>query len=201
MKTFAPKDFAMSMVRSAEPESTTMISPFPSATSGCTLASVRPMFVSSLCVMITTERITMISRYPKRAGRTAPRRQANTGLDGDCDGGADEQAGAAFAGYLRALRNGPAVLPGLRRQQLFHEEAGPGGAEGADGRGIGAACGRGGDRAGGDGDDRRLRCGCTDGAELRRMGDWMHLRTGPAQSCGGETGCAGGEVDRLGEDN
>src|ERR1039458_4359026 len=82
MKTLAPNDFAMSMVRSAEPESTTMISPFPSATSGCTLASVRPMFVSSLCVMITTERITMISRYPKRAGRAAPRRQANTGLDG-----------------------------------------------------------------------------------------------------------------------
>ena len=68
----------------------------------------------------------------------------------------------------------------VRRQQLLHEEAGPGWAEGADGRGFGAGCGRGGDRAGGDGDDWRLRCGCADGAELRRMVDWMHLRAGPA---------------------
>lgn len=54
-KTFAPSDFAISTVRSVEPESTTMTSPLPSATSGCTLASVRPMLVSSLKVMMTTE--------------------------------------------------------------------------------------------------------------------------------------------------
>ncbi len=55
--TFAPNDFAISTVRSVEPESTTMISPLPSATSGCTLASVRPIFASSLNVIITTERV------------------------------------------------------------------------------------------------------------------------------------------------
>ncbi len=36
-ETFAPNDFAISTVRSVEPESTTMISPLPSATSGFTL--------------------------------------------------------------------------------------------------------------------------------------------------------------------
>src|SRR5215471_9466431 len=55
INTLAPYDFAISTVRSVEPESTTMISPFPSATSGCTLRSVRPMFASSLNVMTTTE--------------------------------------------------------------------------------------------------------------------------------------------------
>src|ERR1700693_489123 len=54
--TFAPNDFAIPTVPSFEPESTTMISPLPSATSGFTLASVRPMLASSLNVIMTTER-------------------------------------------------------------------------------------------------------------------------------------------------
>src|SRR5581483_10131764 len=57
-KTFAPSDSAISTVRSVDPESTTMISPFPSRTSGITLSSVRPRLASSLYVMMTTESVT-----------------------------------------------------------------------------------------------------------------------------------------------
>src|SRR5882762_5221297 len=67
MNTFAPNDFAISIVRSVEPESTTMISPVPSGTSGCTLESVRPILASSLWVMMTTESVTLV-RIPDARG-------------------------------------------------------------------------------------------------------------------------------------
>src|SRR5207248_300090 len=57
-KTLAPNDRAISTVRSVDPESTTMISPFPSRTKGITLSSVRARFASSLYVMMTTESVT-----------------------------------------------------------------------------------------------------------------------------------------------
>src|SRR5438132_11336817 len=55
IKIFAQKERAISNVRSVEPESTTMISPCPSRTSGCTLSSVRGRLASSLRVMSATE--------------------------------------------------------------------------------------------------------------------------------------------------
>ena len=49
---FASKDWAISRVRSVEPESTTTIS-----SANCTLARVRARFASSLKVMMATESV------------------------------------------------------------------------------------------------------------------------------------------------
>ena len=73
--TFAPNDFATSIVRSVEPESTTMISPLSSAISGCTLASARPMLAFSLKLIMTTESIMGI-RVPLQNSELSHERNA-----------------------------------------------------------------------------------------------------------------------------
>ena len=79
-------------------------------------------------------------------------------------------------------------LPDLWRQQLPHQEAGPLGAADADGRGLGAGWRGSGDHAGGDGDDRRLGGGHSDGAELRGAVDRMQLWAVSAEPGGGGGG-------------
>src|SRR5437879_13824563 len=57
-KILAPYERAISSVLSVDPESTTMISPRPSRTSGITLSSVIGILASSFCVINTTEMVT-----------------------------------------------------------------------------------------------------------------------------------------------